>query len=117
VVRDGKTYFKINDYDALRDLFGQLMAEIQRIKSEGDYKAGKELIEKYAVVVDQDLHKEVLERYKKLNIAPYAGFINPVLVPVMKNDTIADIKIEYPEDFTEQMLWYTKNYSFLPVIN
>lgn len=117
VVRDGKTYFKINDYDALRDLFGQLMAVIQRIKSEGDYNAGKELVEKYAVVVDQDLHKEVLERYKKLNIAPYAGFINPVLVPVMKNDTIADIKVEYPEDFTEQMLWYTKNYSFLPVIN
>ncbi len=117
VTRDGKTYVKINDYKALRDLFGQLLAEIQRIKSEGDYQAGKDLVEKYGVTVDQGLHKEVLDRYKKLNIAPYAGFINPVLEPLMQGDTIADIRITYPEDFTEQMLGYSKHYSLLPVTN
>jgi dipeptidyl-peptidase-3 len=117
VAKDGKTYLKINDYKALRDLFGQLLAEIQRIKSTGDFNAGKELMETYGVIVDPTLHKEMLERYRKLNIAPYAGFINPLLVPVMQGDTIADVKIEYPEDFTEQMLWYSRTYSCLPALN
>ncbi|MGK9369394.1 dipeptidyl-peptidase 3 family protein [Melioribacter sp. Ez-97] len=116
-VRDGKTFFVINDYRKLRDLFGELLREIQRIKSEGDYEAGKNLVENYGVKVDRELHAEVLERYKKLNIAPYAGFINPVLVPVMNGDEIIDVKIEYPEDFTEQMLYYAKEYSFLPTYN
>lgn len=114
VVRDGKTYFNINDYTKLRMLFGELLKEIQRIKSEGDFEAGKALVENYGVKVDQDLHKEVLERVKPLDIAPYSGFVNPVLVPV-KNDAgeIIDIKIEYPKSFIEQMLDYGKNYSFL----
>jgi dipeptidyl-peptidase-3 len=114
VIKDGKTYFKVNDYNGLRILFGELLKEIQRITSEGDYNAGKELVEKYGVKVDQDLHKEVLERYKKLNIAPYAGFINPVFSLEMNNDTISDVRISYPEDFTDQMLYYSKNFSFLP---
>lgn len=112
--RDGKTYLVINDYAKLRKLFGDLLAEIQRITSEGDYDSAKELVENYGVVVDQDLMKEVKSRYAKLNIAPYKGFINPVLVPVMKDGEIADIKVEYPDDFTQQMLYYAKNYSFLP---
>lgn len=116
-VKDGKTYFVINDYNKLRNLFGQLLSEIQRIKSEGDYTAGKNLVENYGVKVDQEIHKEVLERYKKLNISPYAGFINPKLVPVMNGDQIIDVKIEYPEDFTKQMLEYAKEYSFLPTYN
>jgi len=118
VVRDGKTYFKINDYDRLHDLFGQLLRETQRIKSEGDYKAAKDLVENYGVKVDKDLHKEVLERSKKFNNAPYRGFVNPVLVPVT-NETgdIIDIVITYPKTFTEQMLYYSKNYNFLPLEN
>ncbi|MCL6099402.1 MAG: dipeptidyl peptidase 3 [Bacteroidetes bacterium] len=116
-VRDGKTYFVINDYNKLRELFGELLKEIQRIKSEGDYNAGKNLVETYGVKVDPELHKEVLERYKKLNIAPYAGFINPVLIPVVDGDRIIDVKIEYPDDFTKQMLNYAKEYSFLMTYN
>ncbi|PKL83642.1 MAG: dihydrofolate reductase, partial [Ignavibacteriae bacterium HGW-Ignavibacteriae-3] len=115
--RDGKTFFVINDYNKLRTLFGQLLREIQKIKSEGNYNAGKALVENYGVEVDHVLHKEVLERYKKLNIAPYAGFINPELVPVFKNNQIIDVKIEYPDDFTKQMLKYAKEYSFLPTYN
>jgi dipeptidyl-peptidase-3 len=114
VVKDGKTYFRINDYDQLHVLFGRLLSEIQRITSEGDYPAAKALVEAYAVKVDQDLHKEVLERYQKLNIAPYSGFINPVYTPVIKNGVISDIKVSYLEDFTTQMLNYSKNFSFLP---
>jgi dipeptidyl-peptidase III len=116
-VKDGKTYFVINDYNKLRDLFGQLLREIQKIKSEGNYEAGKNLVENYGVKVDSKIHKEVLERYKKLNIAPYAGFINPKLVPVMKGDEIIDVKIEYPESFTKQMLEYAKDYSLLTTYN
>lgn len=116
-VRDGKTYFVINDYDKLRTLFGELLREIQRIKSEGDYNAGKNLVETYGVKIDPELHKEVLERYKKLNIAPYAGFINPVLIPVVDGDRIIDVKIEYPDDFTKQMLNYAKEYAFLNTYN
>jgi dipeptidyl-peptidase-3 len=117
VKKEGKTYVRINDYDKLRSLFGELLKEIQRIKSEGDFAAGQALVEKYGVKVDQKLHKEVLERYARLNLAPYSGFIQPKLVPVIKNDKIVDVKIEYPEDFTQQMLEYGKNYSFLPLYN
>jgi dipeptidyl-peptidase III len=117
VKKNGKTYVKINDYNKLRDLFGQLLKEIQRIKSEGDYNAGKNLIETYGVKVNHALHKEVLERYKKLNIKPYKGFIQPELVPVMEGDKITDVKIEYPTNFFDQMMEYGKKYSFLPVDN
>ena len=116
-IRDGKTYFVINDYDKLRTLFGELLREIQRIKSEGDFEAGKALIETYGVKVDQDIHQEVLARYKKLNISPYGGFINPKLIPVVEGDQITAVKIEYPADFTEQMLYYGENYSLLPTMN
>jgi dipeptidyl-peptidase-3 len=117
VKKNGKTFVQINDYNKLRDLFGQLLREIQRIKSEGDYNAGKNLIETYGVKVDPALHKEVLERYQKLNIKPYSGFIQPVLVPVMNGDKITDVKIEYPTNFFDQMIEYGKKYSFLPVKN
>lgn len=113
-VKDGKTYFVVNDYEKLRVLFGDLLREIQRIKSEGDYEAGKNLVENYGVQIDQAIHQEVIARTEKLNIAPYGGFINPLLVPVMEGDKIIDVKVEYPEDFTEQMMYYGKTYSFLP---
>lgn len=116
-VKDGKTYFVINDYAKLKNLFGHLLKEIQRIKSEGDFKAGKDLVENYGVKVDPLLHKEILERYKKLNIAPYAGFIQPKLVPVMQGKKIIDVKIEYPEDFTKQMLEYGKEFNLLTTYN
>lgn len=111
--KDGKTFFVINDYIKLRNLFGALLQEIQRIKSEGDFEAGKQLVETYGIHIDYDLHKEVLERYQKLNLAPYTGFINPVLTPVINAETITDIKIEYPADYAAQMMYYSKNYSFL----
>lgn len=114
---DGRTYFEINDYNKLRALFGELLREVQRIKSEGDYEAGKNLIENYGVKVDPELHKEVLERYSKTGVAPYAGFIQPKLVPVMDGDKIVDVKVEYPYDFVGQMLEFGKKYSFLPVVN
>lgn len=118
VVKDDKTYFVVNDYDKLRGIFGELLMIIQKIKSEGDYQAGKDLVENYGVQVDQAIHKEVLARVKKLNMASYGGFINPVLVPV-KNDAgeITDIKVTYPDDFSAQMLDYSKRYSFLPENN
>lgn len=116
--KDGKHYFVVNDYEKLRDLFGQLLREIQRIKSQGDYEAGKALVENYGVKVDQEIHAEVLQRVEKLNIAPYSGFINPVLKPVMGEDgKITDVKIEYPNDFAQQHLFYGENYSFLPTYN
>ncbi len=117
VKRDGKTYVKINDYDKLRQLFGQLLKEIQRIKSEGDYAAGKNLVETYGVKVDQELLKEVLERYSKLGLKPYKGFVQPKLVATMDGDKITDVKVEYPSSFYDQMLDYGKNYSFLPIHN
>lgn len=118
IVRDGKTYFKINDYEKLHILFGDLLRETQRIKSEGDYEAGKNLVENYGVKVDQQLHKEVLERNKKFNIAPYRGFVNPVLVAIKDaKGEITDIVVTYPKTFTEQMLYYSKNYNFLPLEN
>ncbi len=116
-VEKGKTYFVVNDYLKLRSLFGDLLKEIQRIKSQGDYKAGRDLIENYGVKVDPALHKEVLERYKKLGMAPYQGFIQPKLIPVMVEGKITDVKVEYPTNFMNQMLEYSKNYSYLPVEN
>ena len=112
-VRDGKTYFVVNDYEALRGLFGDLLAEIQRIKSEGDYEAGKALVENYAVNIDPDLHKEVIERYSALNLKPYGGFINPDIVPVVKDGETVDYRIVYCDDFLGQMLDYGKKYSTL----
>ncbi len=114
---NGKTYTRINDYNKLRQLFGQLLREIQRIKSEGDYNAGKSLVENYGVKVDQELLKEVLARYAKLNIKPYAGFIQPRLVPELKGNDIIDVKIEYPTSFFDQMMEYSRLYSYLPVVN
>lgn len=116
-VRNGKTYFVVNDYDKLRTLFGQLLREVQRIKSEGDYQAGKDLVENYGVKVDQKLHREVLERNAKLNIAPYGGFINPKLTAVEKDGKIVDVTVEYPKDFTKQMMYYGEKYNYLPVVN
>lgn len=117
VKQAGKTYVKINDYQKLRQLFGELLREIQRIKSEGDFEAGKQLVETYGVKVDAALHKEILERYKKLNVKPYRGFIQPKLVPVMDGDKITDVKLEYPLSFFEQMMEFSKKYSFLPIKN
>jgi dipeptidyl-peptidase-3 len=105
VKNDGKTFVKINNYERLRELFGELLAEIQRIKSEGDYEAAKNLVERYGIKVNQELHNEMLERYKKLNIAPYKGFVNPRYFPVYdKNGNMIDVKIDYSEGFVEQML-------------
>ncbi|HKO76629.1 MAG TPA: hypothetical protein VJU52_05395, partial [Flavobacterium sp.] len=116
--RDGKTYFNITDYDKLHDLFGQLLKEVQRIKSEGDYEAGKALVENYGVKVDQKLHAEVLERNKQFPDAPYSGFVNPVLVPKLNaKGEIISIAIEQPKTFAEQMLNYSKIYGFLPLEN
>lgn len=114
VKKDGKTYYNINDYGKLRTLFGELLREIQRIKSEGDYEAGKALVETYGVKVDYELHKEVLERIKPLKLAAYRGFVNPLLVPVLDDsDEIIDIKIENKQSFVEQMLYYGKTYGNL----
>ena len=112
-IRDGKTYFVVNDFEALRGLFGELLAEVQRIKSEGDYAAGKALVEKYAVDIDPALHKEVLERYATLNLKPYGGYINPDIVPVKKGGKVVDYKIVYNEDFLEQHLEYGRKYATL----
>ena len=115
--RNGKTYVKINDYEKLRVLFGQLLKEIQRIKSEGDFKAGQDLVESYGVKVDKNLHKEILDRYAKLNLKPYRGFIQPKLKPVFQGTKIVDVKVEYPTSFYTQMVDYGKNYSFLGIEN
>ena len=112
-VRDGKTYFVVNDYEALRGLFGKLLAEIQRIKSEGDYKAGKALVETYAVNIDPALHKEVKERYDALGLKPYGGFVNPEIVPVTKGGKVVDYRVEYPDDYLGQMLEYGRKYATL----
>lgn len=117
VKRDGKTYVRVNDYAKLRKLFGDLLREIQRIKSEGDFKAGQALVENYGVKVDQVLHKEILDRYSKLGIKPYRGFIQPRLVATMKGDKASDVKVEYPTSFFEQMMEYGKKYSYLGVKN
>jgi dipeptidyl-peptidase III len=117
VKKNGKTYVQINDYNKLRELFGQLLKEIQRIKSEGDFNGGKNLVETYGVKVDPALHKEVLARYATLNVKPYKGFIQPRLVPVMEGNNIKDVKLEYPTNFFEQHMEYGKKYAFLPTKN
>lgn len=118
ITRDGKTYININDYEKLRELFGELLREVQRIKSEGDYAAAEALVETYGVKVDQSLHKEILERNKQFDSAPYSGFVNPVLVPKTNDEgEIIEINVTYPETFSGQMLEYSKHYNFLPEIN
>lgn len=112
VARDGKKFIKINDYEKLRELFGQLLHEIQRIKSEGDYEAGRELVEKYAIKVDPTIHNEVLDRYSHLDIAPYKGFVNPIYTPMFdENGEITDVTVSYDEDYIPQMLRYSRDYS------
>ena len=118
VKRDGKTFLKINDYEKLRTIFGELLAEIQRIKSTGDFKAAQALVEGYGVKIDPELHKEILSRYQKLDIAPYKGFINPVYtVEKDSKGNITDVKIDYTEGYAEQMLRYSRDYSNLPLVN
>ena len=118
VERDGKHYLQINDYEGLRGLYGQLLAEIQRITSEGDYAAAKEIVETYAVKVDQPLHQEILDRYAHLNLAPYKGFVNPVYTPMYDAEgNITDVKIDYTEGYVEQHLRYSRDYSWLPDVN
>ena len=112
--RDGKSYVKINNYYKLRNLFGELLREIQRVKSEGDYEGGKRIIEDFGVKVDPQLHAEILVRYAKLNLAPYTGFVNPMLLPVYNaNGEMTDVKVDYVNDYLDQMLYYGKKYSFL----
>lgn len=115
--KNGKTYFVINNHQKLHDLFGELLAEIQRIKSEGDYTAAKNLVETYGVKIDKELHNEVLERFKKLNQAPYTGFLNPKYTPVLKENKIVDVIIDYSQGYTEQMMEYSEKYSVLPDLN
>jgi dipeptidyl-peptidase-3 len=117
VKKDGKTFVKVNDYEKLRVIFGMLLKEIQRIKSEGDFAAGQALVENYGVKVNQELLKEVKERFNKLNVAPYKGFIQPKLTAVMEGDKVIDVKVEYPNNWLEDQLWRSKNYSFLPIVN
>ena len=117
VKQDGKSYIVVNDFDALRKLFGELLREVQRIKSKGDYEAGRKLVEDYAVKIDPEIHKEVLERYGKLGIEPYSGFVNPEYELVENNGEIVDVKLIYKSNYVEQMLGYSKEYSFLPSIN
>lgn len=111
VKKEGKTFLKINDYKALRGLFAELLAEIQRVKSEGDFEACKNLVETYGVKVNPEIHKEILDRYQKLNIAPYKGFINPIMTPVFSsNGKIIDVKLDYTETYDNQMLRYSSQY-------
>lgn len=117
VEREGETFYVIRDYTKLRGLFGELLREIQRIKSQGDTAAGTALIETYGVAVDRALHEQVLRRYAALGIAPYAGFVQPKLVPVLDGEMIVDVVLEYPAGFTEQMLEYGREQSFLPTWN
>jgi len=114
VKRDGKTFVRVNDYEKLRGLFGEMLKEVQRIKSEGDFAAGKEMIENYGVKIDQELHAEILARYAKLNLAPYSGFVNPMMITITdRNGRVKDVQIEYCSDYLGQMMEYGKKYSFL----
>jgi len=117
-IKDGETYFVVNDYKKLQSLFGKLLAEIQRVKSEGDFEGAKSLVETYGVKVDHELHAEVLDRYKKLNLAPYGGFVNPVYkVETDASGKITNIKLDFTEGFSEQMMRYSKEHSWLPTYN
>ena len=107
----------VNDYEKLRVIFGRLLREIQRIKSEGDFEAARDLVENYGTQVDRELHEEVLRRYATLDVAPYSGFINPRIVATEEDGTIVDVSVQYPEDFMAQMLEYSERYSFLPTEN
>ncbi len=107
----------MNDYEKLRVIFGRLLREIQRIKSEGDFEAARDLVENYGTQVDRELHAEVLERYAALDVAPYSGFINPRIVANDRDGVVSDVRVEYPDDFMAQMLEYAENYSFLPTEN
>jgi dipeptidyl-peptidase-3 len=113
VTKEGKTFFVINDYKALQSIFGDLLREIQRIKSEGDYSAGKALVENYGVQVNPDLHDEVLARSAKLNVPAFSGFVNPMIIPVMEGENIIGFTIEYANSFEEQMLNYSATYGNL----
>ena len=114
IKKDNKSFVIVNDYDKLRTLFATLLAEIQRIKSEGDFDAARELVEEYAIKIEPQLHKEIRERYQKLNLAPYKGFVNPLLTPVFdSSNNIIDVKVEYNESYTQQMLRYSQTYSAL----
>ncbi len=115
--REGKTYFVINNYEKLRELFGQLLRKIQHIKSTGNYNEARMLVENYGVKIDRELHAEVLARFAKLNIAPYGGFVNPKLVPTYKDNKIIDIRVDYSETYTDQMVRYSEEYSYLPTYN
>lgn len=118
VKRDGKTYVQINDYAKLRTLFGRLLAEIQRVKSEGDYAGAQALVEQYGVKVDPELHREVLDRYQRLDLAPYKGFINPVYTAVRDaQGNITDVTVDYSEAYAAQMLRYSRDYETLPLVN
>ena len=118
VKRDGKTYVKINDYQKLRNLFGELLAEIQRIKSTGDYAQAQAIVETYGVKIDPELHKEILDRYNQLDIAPYKGFINPVYTAIRDAEgNITDVEISYTESYADQMLRYSRDYGTLPLVN
>ncbi len=118
VKQNGKTYLKVNDYKALRTLIGELLKEVQRVKSEGDFEGARQLVETYGVKVDKELHEEILARYNALDLAPYKGFINPVyVVEKDKKGNITDIKLDYTESYADQMLRYSKEYGFLPFIN
>jgi dipeptidyl-peptidase-3 len=114
IYEDGKTYFVVRDYDKLRVIFAELLREIQRIKSQGDFEAARALVEAYGVQVDKEMWREVKNRFSSIGSAPYAGFIQPRLVPELKNGEIVDVAIEYPDDFATQMMEYGSNYSFLP---
>jgi len=113
VTKDGKTYFVVNDYDKLRNLFGQLLREIQRLKSEGDFAAAESLVEGYGIQADQALLKEVIARYEQFNLAPYSGFVQPTLTPVMNGDAFEDLKVSHDQGYAEQMLYFSEHYSFL----
>ena len=117
IIKNGKTFFVVNDYNKLRNLFGQLLKEIQRIKSEGDFETGKFLVENYGVNIDSKIHEEVLNRWADLKLPKYSGFINPILVPIFNENKIIEIKIEYHSNFTDQMKYYAKNYSILETYN
>ncbi len=117
ISQNGKTFIRINDYAGLRQIFGELLKEVQRIKSEGDYRAAQQLVESYGVNVDPQLHQEMLDRWKLLNIAPFAGFIQPRLTAVKQDGRITDVLISYPDNFMQQMVYYSENYSFLPLEN